>query len=128
MKGVLLVSLPLVLLAGCTTVIEPTVKPTTSTSVNGVDVTSVVYQCSSEPNSETASSKLKSHFLVEHFSKDKVMLVTREASYPLIRIQAASGEKYASTDGAEEFWSKGDSAMIKINDQDYKQCTAKPNN
>ncbi len=133
MKSLSLLSLPLLLpagllLAGCTTVVEPAATLKTSTSVNGVEVTSVVYECSTKLTDSESQGKFESHFLVEHFSQDKVMLVTREASYPLIRIESASGEKYASVAGAEEFWSKGDSAMIKVNNIRYTQCVIKNDN
>ncbi|WP_105903057.1 MliC family protein [Vibrio gangliei] len=123
-KSLLMTALSVSVLAGCTVVEEsPVSEPVkTTTSVDGVKVHSVAYKCRIDQSESEYQGKLEVPFLIEYSGQDKATLIERSGSYPLIRVEAASGEKYASVDGLQEFWGHGDSAMITFNHETFKDC------
>lgn len=123
-KSFLLTAFSIALLAGCTTVEEPSTSENiaTTTLVDGIKVTSVAYTCRIDQSESESQGKFEKPFLIEYSNQDQAMLVERSGSYPLIRVKSASGSKYASVDGMQTFWEKGDRAMITLNHETFNDC------
>ncbi|WP_086982522.1 MliC family protein [Vibrio aphrogenes] len=125
-KPFLFTTLSIALLSGCTVVNDaPITEPvTTTTSVDGVPVTSFAYKCRVAQSDSDYQAQFEIPFLIEYSGKDNenATLVERSGSYPLVRVKSASGAKYASVDGMQEFWGKGDSAMITFNHETFNDC------
>ncbi|WP_089140545.1 MliC family protein [Vibrio rumoiensis] len=123
-KSFLLTVLSVALLAGCTTVEEKpnTDNIATTTSVDGVKVTSVAYKCRIDQSESESQGQFEKPFLIEYSGQEQAMLVERSGSYPLTRVESASGSKYASVDGMQIFWEKGDKATITLNHETFNDC------
>ena len=59
-------------------------------------------------------------FYTVHFRDDAAYLYHGYEAYKLPRAISASGARYS--DGVNEFWNKGDMAMITIGDKSYQNC------
>ena len=59
-------------------------------------------------------------FYTVHFQDDAAYLYHGYEVYKLPRAISASGARYC--DGVNEFWNKGDMAMITIGDKSYQNC------
>ncbi len=59
-------------------------------------------------------------FYTVHFQDDAAYLYHGYEVYKLPRALSASGARYS--DGVNEFWNKGDMAMITIGDESYQNC------
>ncbi|MCD6328879.1 MAG: MliC family protein [Candidatus Cloacimonetes bacterium] len=59
-------------------------------------------------------------FYTVHFQDDAAYLYHKYEIYKLPRAISASGARYS--DGVNEFWNKGDMAMITIGDKSYQNC------
>ncbi len=59
-------------------------------------------------------------FYTVHFQDDAAYLYHGYEVYKLQRAISASGARYS--DGVNEFWNKGDMAMITIGDKSYQNC------
>ena len=59
-------------------------------------------------------------FYTVHFQDDAAYLYHGYGVYKLPRAISASGARYC--DGVNEFWNKGDMAMITIGDKSYQNC------
>ncbi|MFH0264677.1 MliC family protein [Vibrio rumoiensis] len=123
-KSFLLTVLSVALLAGCTTVEEKpnTDNIATTTSVDGVKVTSVAYKCRIDQSESESQGQFEKPFLIEYSGQEQAMLVERSGSYPLTRVESASGSKYESVDGMQIFWEKGDKATITLNHETFNDC------
>lgn len=123
-KSFLFTVFSMALLSGCTTVAEQpsTGNVETTTSVDGVKVTSVVYKCRIDQSESESQGQFEKSFLIEYTGQEKAMLVEHSGSYPLIRVESASGSKYASVDGMQTFWGKGDKAIITLNHETFHDC------
>ncbi|MGV3003099.1 MliC family protein [Vibrio sp.] len=123
-KSFLFAVLSIALLSGCTTVEEQPSSDNiaTTTLVDGVKVTSVVYKCRTDQSESELQGKFEKPFLVEFFGQEQVMLVERSGSYLLINVKSASGSKYVSVDGMQTFWEKGDEATITLNNETFTDC------
>lgn len=123
-KSFLFTVLSIALLSGCTTVEEKTSSDNiaTTTSVDGVKVTSVAYKCRIDQSESEAQGIFEKPFLIEYSGPEQAMLVERSGSYPLTRVESASGSKYASVDGMQTFWEKGDRATISLNHETFTDC------
>lgn len=123
-QSFLYTALSIALLSGCTTVEEKpsTENIATTTSVDGVKVTSVAYKCRIDQSESEAQGIFEKPFLIEYFGQEQAMLVERSGSYSLIRVESASGSKYASVDGMQTFWEKGDRATITLNHETFADC------
>lgn len=123
LKTLLAIGVSTLFVVGCTTVEEPAkAEIKTTTSVNGVEVTSVAYKCRIDQSESEYQGKFEKPFLVEFLAQDKAVLVERSGSYPLIRVKSASGSKYESIDGQQMFWSKGNQATITFNHETLTDC------
>lgn len=62
----------------------------------------------------------KDEFYTVHYQDDVAFLYHGYEVYKLPRAISASGARYS--DGVNEFWNKGDMAMITIGDKSYQNC------
>jgi putative lipoprotein len=56
--------------------------------------------------------------------EDRAQVFLPDRSLTLARVPAASGAKYR--DGATVFWSKGDEALLEVDDATYRNCSSNP--
>lgn len=124
-KSYLVAVLTTALLAGCSTVEQTATTDhiETTTSIDGVKVTSVAYKCRIEQSESEHQGQFEKQFLIEYSGQEQAMLVEHSGSYSLTRVRAASGSKYASVDGQQTFWEKGDKATITLNNETFKDCS-----
>lgn len=123
LKMVLASSLSMFVLMGCTTVEEsPKSEVKTTTSVNGVEVTSVAYKCRINPSESELQGNVEKSFLIEFSNNNQALLVSHEGSYPLMGVKSASGAKYESLDKQHMFWGKGNQASITFHHETFTDC------
>lgn len=123
-KSFLFTVLSIALLSGCTTVEDQPSSDNiaTTTSVDGVKVINVAYKCRIDQSESESQGKFEKPFLIEYTGQEQAVLVERSGSYLLIRVESASGSKYASVDGMQTFWEKGDKATITLNHETFTDC------